>query len=1452
MQDVLTFRRKRELKLSQRRVLIDSIKIGLASPTQIQKWAERELPNGKKTGKVANPKTVDYKTLKPVKDGLFCERIFGPVKDFVCACGKRQAGSKSRFCNECEVEWASCRTRRYRLGYIDLASPVTHVWYIKGRPNYIATLLGEKHRTIEAVAYCTKFILGDITVEGVGGPPKTSKTNGGGRTNLPAPETLNHRIASNAPLRHVNDTSRAFDSLSLNSLSNVLHFRTLTPTSLPALAMQTPLRSSVFIKNGKGVANEPAEPSSSIERRRNSSFGFTLGLDLPIIALDLPANKYRKKFSKKLYISKTIGTEPLSSQKLLQFQSISGKQVPKSLSGTCIEDKWGIYAHTLSKRSRKLRDTVYPNQSNSFNILESGFDGHLRPSRGPLPRNFLNGAGGLLESGFRWPPVALPAMQKANEGPLSTENSSGASIPAPQASLAMMEKDFSSDIASVTRNPIASAFSASLHQKASRINQTRNTFDLLPEIYNKKQTMPLSFAFAREPDERFQLLEFLHSTAEEGDLAIPIYNKSVTAPLHSSNEEDTPHSWREKGFIGVSMATPSQRGGNDSPEITNLARFSCASQSQKPYQAWINALGLTHPIWDKTLFNRSTSRPFVETENHLIERSPSLHFVNKVDKDGGLMATPGHRNPLGVRGSLQDPKRPKPLAILLRLQPQKTESLPLLCLNDLEETANSLSNKNNTFPLPEKKPIFSTDHKAITRNSCRINLFRDPRLFLFYTNSETSHLDSLTFRREALERFLSLPTTQPTTQTSKDNPLLSKSEGVSQKNNEKIKNVVFSLSPLLSLGQLSQYEGILRNIRHLSANIRNRRRVPFSSALESVKPKNESSDKWGAQGANSSTKSKEFSLTASMPVSDAYEPGGNGPFQDQSVNEPKWTNTPSIGLGPLQEMQSSQKYGTVAETFAGNQAEKPLLGPSTALPTAKLADLSRVNEIRQKLSYTGGEALKSLLNGYHMPSLIRYLEHEIREMEPEINDLADLIFPRRSQYTRLGKLRRWRAKQVRRLKIAKLFFQSNKRPEWMMLSKLPVLPPELRPIVRLDGGVVVVADLNKLYQKVIFRNNRLEALRMIDLSSVGQAKRLLQEAVDGLLDNGKGGAVPLSGPNDRPLKSLSDGLKGKRGRFRQNLLGKRVDYSGRSVIVVGPELELQQCGLPKEMAIELFQPFVSQQLKERGVAENINAAKRFMKQSHPIIWEILQQLMQQHPVLLNRAPTLHRLGIQAFQPKLIQGRAILLHPLVCTAFNADFDGDQMAVHLPLSFQSQGEAWKLLWSRNNLLSPATGQPILVPSQDMVLGCYYLTTLNHRAGNVSIVNNHVTPQVTPLYRRDFYFNNLSEAVGLYHQGNLSLHKPIWIKYNETFETGNPIEEPLEIRLQVTGRNKTIFCSQQFDTARCNDSWTEIFPSLFDRREPPLNDQFNNSYVVNHYIRTTAGKALVNNYLNLSYLE
>src|SRR3712207_1940872 len=301
-----------------------------------------------------------------------------------------------------------------------------------------------------------------------------------------------------------------------------------------------------------------------------------------------------------------------------------------------------------------------------------------------------------------------------------------------------------------------------------------------------------------------------------------------------------------------------------------------------------------------------------------------------------------------------------------------------------------------------------------------------------------------------------------------------------------------------------------------------------------------------------------------------------------------------------------------------------------------------------------------------------------------------------------------RKKLVKRLKLIEAFAESGARPEWMILSVIPVIPPELRPLVPLDGGRFATSDLNDLYRRVINRNNRLK--RLIELRApdiiVRNEKRMLQEAVDALFDNGRRGRA-ITGANKRPLKSLSDMLKGKQGRFRQNLLGKRVDYSGRSVIVVGPELKLHQCGLPKKMALELFKPFIYSKLEKYGHATTIKAAKRMVEKERPEVWDILEEVIREHPVLLNRAPTLHRLGIQAFEPVLVEGKAIQLHPLVCTAFNADFDGDQMAMHVPLSLEAQLEARVLMMSTNNILSPANGKPIIVPSQDIVLGLYYLS-------------------------------------------------------------------------------------------------------------------------------------------------
>ncbi|BFM39190.1 DNA-directed RNA polymerase subunit gamma [Synechocystis sp. LKSZ1] len=342
-----------------------------------------------------------------------------------------------------------------------------------------------------------------------------------------------------------------------------------------------------------------------------------------------------------------------------------------------------------------------------------------------------------------------------------------------------------------------------------------------------------------------------------------------------------------------------------------------------------------------------------------------------------------------------------------------------------------------------------------------------------------------------------------------------------------------------------------------------------------------------------------------------------------------------------------------------------------------------------------------------------------------------------------------RAKLIKRLRVIDNFIATNSQAEWMVLSVIPVIPPDLRPMVQLDGGRFATSDLNDLYRRVINRNNRLARLQEILAPEiiVRNEKRMLQEAVDALIDNGRRGRTVV-GANNRPLKSLSDIIEGKQGRFRQNLLGKRVDYSGRSVIVVGPNLKIYQCGLPREMAIELFQPFVIHRLIKLNIVNNIKAAKKKILRGEPEVWTVLEEVITGHPVMLNRAPTLHRLGIQAFEPILVDGRAIQLHPLVCPAFNADFDGDQMAVHVPLSLESQAEARLLMLACHNILSPATGKPIVAPSQDMVLGCYYLTAENPKAQKGA----------------GRYFASINDALKAYDQGQLDLHASVWIRYND----------------------------------------------------------------------------------------
>nr|BBA93800.1 DNA-directed RNA polymerase beta' chain [Dendrobium kingianum] len=401
------------------------------------------------------------------------------------------------------------------------------------------------------------------------------------------------------------------------------------------------------------------------------------------------------------------------------------------------------------------------------------------------------------------------------------------------------------------------------------------------------------------------------------------------------------------------------------------------------------------------------------------------------------------------------------------------------------------------------------------------------------------------------------------------------------------------------------------------------------------------------------------------------------------------------------------------------------------------------------------------------------------------------------------KIRRRKDFLVRRIELAKHFLRTNVDPEWMVLCLLPVLPPELRPIIQIDGGKLMSSDINELYRRVIYRNNTLTDLLATSRSTPGELvmcqEKLVQEAVDTLFDNGIRGQ-PMRDGHNKVYKSFSDVIEGKEGRFRETLLGKRVDYSGRSVIVVGPLLSLHQCGLPREIAIELFQTFVIRGLIRQDVASNTGIAKSKIREKEPIVWEILQEVMQGHPVLLNRAPTLHRLGIQAFQPILVEGRAICLHPLVCKGFNADFDGDQMAVHVPLSLEAQAEARLLMFSHMNLLSPAIGDPVSVPTQDMLIGLYVLTIGNPRGICANRYNQYNSNcrnyKKETVYKNDFkytkepYFSSSYDALGAYRQKRIHLNSPLWLRWRLDQRVVGSREVPIEVQYESFGNYNEIY--------------------------------------------------------------
>lgn len=473
------------------------------------------------------------------------------------------------------------------------------------------------------------------------------------------------------------------------------------------------------------------------------------------------------------------------------------------------------------------------------------------------------------------------------------------------------------------------------------------------------------------------------------------------------------------------------------------------------------------------------------------------------------------------------------------------------------------------------------------------------------------------------------------------------------------------------------------------------------------------------------------------------------------------------------------------------------------------------SNLQKTAFFSGPGIIQQLLREFNFYE-IKKMDKQNRILLYQLNKLILSLKPNarhdRSSKKILKEAYKKRDLLIRRTKLIRKLFIKESSPESIILTILPVLPPDLRPIVKM-GGQIAASDLNRLYQRVIYRNDRLKKFLKDPATcysyEMKYAQRLLQESVDNLIQNGKSGVISEKDSRGRALKSLSDILKGKQGRFRQYLLGKRVDYSGRSVIVVGPKLKLHECGIPKEMALELYLPFLLKRILNENLSKTVVGAKTLIKTNPSLVWELLREIMQTCPVLLNRAPTLHRLGIQSFQPKLIEGRAILLHPLVCSAFNADFDGDQMAVHVPITVEARAEAWKLMLSRNNILSPATGDPLAIPSQDMVLGCYYLTTNLLNKKTLSFVNS---------VGSGFYYSTIKNVLRDLNLKKIDLHANIWLKWEGLIENGMDQEEPLEIRLDNFGNWREISTKNQ-----------KIYT--------------NENKLTNQYILTTPGKVLFN---------
>ena len=1238
------------------------VKIGLASAEQIRQWAEKRLPNGKVFGEVLNANTLHYKTFKPHKGGLFCERIFGPLKDFECACGVKQKPSESNiavqnliniqkskriFCPVCDVEYTWSVIRRYQLGYIRLISPVSHLWYLRTNPSYLSLLLDIRKRDLETVIYCMQI----TTLEYYWKP---------------------------------------IYALQLNlTAANLFH------SYKKFLNLTTNLNE----KTSKKLKSRFKKYKKEIQKRQNSQI--------------------RRKA---VYFTSTVTSEPIQS-----FETSSLQDKIAYLEKSFELSSADLYPNTLSKSSRV---TSFLKQKVSRNIKKIAF---LAISK-KIFKDCYKESYTILTNRNLKTLIQLPIFSCALNETVSQQNpvQDKNSIQLKQAYYILPFVIKNSQILNPTK-PV-------LTNVTDKIGlESKSNFSFL-----KNNTLYMSTQFSRN-SESFVNLTKKNNLTDISPKDTRLKNKFLINFLTLMRKSRIQQSWtsiysydKENGILPFLSTFKTTSVKNETSLILSL--------NQVNFNSFLINIAFLYLLY------------IIQENGDSFLKSKPLNF--KIEQ-----------------------------LMVQILQDSTAENFSSENSNiNFKKWANKLNDENFEFLSKFLQTnFFEYGYKKLSKLFEIEKVFQNPknnfvRFLNLYVNKFLKVLLKLgyfdTFEKFSQQKYgnfiIFLVKEKQESKFWNSREFLNSSFGSKNLLSEEFQKR--NLDSILELNSNKKIHQFLKNTSVYPGSYL----LYIKNILQRSK-----------QLANLKNKKQTASLSLFNNIyTVSYLKGWE---TDKDWKYFLYYNTSPIEL--TDQLIVNYKY-----RFLSNFVLNSSL--TTTIPVI------------------GANLIQNLLfqyEGFELKKMAKQLQNLLPKLNRYIR-IQKQLAKRKTDFVQLEKLLQKRDQMIRRLKLLRKLYKKKVKTSSMILNTLPVLPPDLRPILKMQNQIAA-SDLNRFYQRILYRNERLKKFLKTNSGmlnyepgfEIQYAQRLLQEAVDNLIQNGKGQVKAETNSRGQPLKSLSEILKGKQGRFRQYLLGKRVDYSGRSVIVVGQKLKINECGLPFEMAMELFLPFLIKKIFQYKFARTVIGAKTILKNQTQLTWELLEEVMQNHPILLNRAPTLHRLGIQAFQPKLIEGRTILLHPLVCPAFNADFDGDQMAVHVPITVEARTEAWKLMFSRNHLISSATGEPMLLPSQDMVLGCYYLTT---EALQYSRFHN------TRPFKSgtQFYFLNMNQILQAYLQEKIHLQTPIWIQWNGVLQMQTEWSSLLEIRLDSQG------------------DWFELRPKMqkrFDRKGSCLN----------LFVRTTAGRVLLN---------